>query len=202
MAEFRTKPRASISGLRHPATAKAAARQPELGLGLNIVRFQGLSSRRSSFRAERHVPRVSIKQMDWVASGYFLAGTCSADPESRWPNLEPSPRASSSGLRHPATANAAARQSELGLGLNIVRFQGLSSRRSSFRAERYAPRVSIKQMDSVASGYFLAGTCSADPESRIQVAEFRTKPQSFQLWPSAPCNSECRREAARAWAWS
>ena len=61
------------------------------GFGLNIGHFQGLSSRRSSFRAERHVLRVSIKQLDSVASGNFLTGTCSVDPESRWPNLEPSP---------------------------------------------------------------------------------------------------------------
>ena len=61
------------------------------GLGLNIGHFQGLSSRRSSFRAERCVPLVSIKQLDSVASGNFLTGTCSVDPESRWPNLEPSP---------------------------------------------------------------------------------------------------------------
>ena len=61
------------------------------GLGLNIGHFQGLWSRRTSFRAERHVPRVSIKQLDSVASGNFLTGTCSVVPESRWPNLEPSP---------------------------------------------------------------------------------------------------------------
>ena len=80
MAEFRTKapPRYRLI--------------PPRGLGLNIGHFQELSSRRSSFRAERYVPRVSIKQPDSVASGYFLTGTCSVDPESRWPNLEPRPR--------------------------------------------------------------------------------------------------------------
>ena len=68
-----------------------APRYSSAGLVLTSATFRGLSSRRSSFRAERHVPRVSIKQLDSVASGNFLTGTCSVDPESRWPNLEPSP---------------------------------------------------------------------------------------------------------------
>ena len=68
-----------------------APRYSRAGLVLTSATFRGLSSRRSSFRAERHVPRVSIKKVDSVASGNFLTGTCSVDPESRWPNLEPSP---------------------------------------------------------------------------------------------------------------
>ena len=79
------------------------------GLGLNIGHFQGLSSRRSSFRAERYAPRVSIKQLDSVASGYFLTGTCSVDPESRWPNLEPSPSWQRSRKHHRAAWRSAAK---------------------------------------------------------------------------------------------
>ena len=61
------------------------------GIGFNIGHFQRLSPGQSSFRAERFITHVSIKQLDSVFSGIFLNAKCSVDPESRWPNLEPSP---------------------------------------------------------------------------------------------------------------
>ncbi len=61
------------------------------GLVFNIGRFQRLSSRQSSFRADRYIIRVSIKQPGPVFSGNSLTGKYSLDPEPRWPNLEPSP---------------------------------------------------------------------------------------------------------------
>ena len=70
---------------------KQALNQP--GFGFNIGHFHELSSRQSSFRAKRYMTQVSIKQLDSVFSGNFSTGTCSVDPESRWPNLEPSPPA-------------------------------------------------------------------------------------------------------------
>ena len=79
------------------------------GIGFKIGHFQRLLSRQSSFRAQRYITRMSRKKLDSVFSGNFLNKKYNVDPESSWPNLEPSPTAGQTPAEFPQS-NQSCRQ--------------------------------------------------------------------------------------------